>query len=260
MIDQLRELSTAIQQLKITVHQVPFVLDLIAAVAWAVSGSLVARSKGFDFAGVFSIALLATCGGGLIRDGIFLQRIPAMVTSPLYLAVALPAALLISMFGGWWERFRWGEVTVNVIDAIGTPTFALIGFQLAYLAGITFWGALLIGLINGVAGGMLRDVLVGDDVRFLRPGQHLSGILLGALVLYVALLATQRVNSEVAAWVAILVATLARVLVIRYNWRTQPVSQWAVDQKLADLPAPHQDHAPAGIKRKHPGATRGTDE
>jgi uncharacterized membrane protein YeiH len=93
-------------QINITVHQVPFVLDVIAALAWAISGSLVARAKGFDFAGVFTIALIATTGGGLIRDGIFLQRVPVMVTDPLYMGVALGAALVISLFGGIMKSNR----------------------------------------------------------------------------------------------------------------------------------------------------------
>jgi uncharacterized membrane protein YeiH len=222
--------------LEITVHQVPLVLEVIATLAWALSGSLVARSKGFDFAGVFTVALVATTGGGLIRDGIFLQRIPVMVTNPLYMALAFCAAIVISLFGGLWERIAWADESIGVIDAIGTPSYALIGFQLSYLAGVSFWGSLLIGLVNGVAGGILRDVLVGHEVQLLRPGQYVSIILLGALVLYAGLIAGARVDSEPAAWIAILLAATARILVIRYNWRSGPVNQWALDQTLSQLP------------------------
>jgi uncharacterized membrane protein YeiH len=245
----------------IRVHQVPLILDVIAALAWAVSGALVARSKGFDFAGVFIMALIATTGGGLIRDGIFLQRIPAMVTNPLYLVAAFVAALTISAFGGRWERVRWADTSINVIDALGTPSYALIGFQLAYLSGLAVWGALLIGVVNGVAGGILRDVLVGDAVRVLRPGQYVAGILLGALALYVALMAGVRASSEAAAWIAIVVAMAARMLVIRYNWRSQPVKEWAVDQKLTQLPAHVKEELRSVVlKQEQPGTPAEQDE
>jgi uncharacterized membrane protein YeiH len=123
-----------------------------------------------------------------------------------------------------------------LIDAIGTPAFALIGFQLAYLAGIPLLGALFVGLVNGVAGGIARDLFVGNVPSFFRPGQYFSYILIACLLLYVALVASQRVGSNPAAWIAILFATVTRGLVIRYDWKTRPVSDWTIDETITGLP------------------------
>ena len=164
----------------------PLALEIIATLAWAVSGSIVARSKRFDFAGVFAMAILSCTGGGLIRDGIFLQTIPAMLKTPAYLLAAFLAAAVVSMFGRLWERLIWWDALVQMIDAVGTPAFTLIGFQLAYFAGVPFIGALFVGLINGVAGGILRDVLVRDIPRFFRPGQLFSMILILTLAFTLA--------------------------------------------------------------------------
>jgi uncharacterized membrane protein YeiH len=215
--------------------QFPLTLEVIATLAWAVSGAIVARTHDFDFTGVFVIAVLASTGGGLLRDGIFLQVIPAVMTQPYFLLLGLLGALLISLFGRQWERLDWWDVMVNMIDAIGTPAYALIGFQLSLLAGIPLVGALFIALVNGVAGGILRDVLVGEVPRFLRPGQHSTIILIAALFLYVGLI-WARVDSNSAAWIVIGVAAVARWLVIRFNWQTQPVSQWAAGEKITGLP------------------------
>jgi uncharacterized membrane protein YeiH len=215
--------------------QFPLTLEVIATLAWAVSGAIVARTKEFDFTGVFIIAVLASTGGGLLRDGIFLQTIPAVMEQPYFLLLALVGALLISLFGSQWERLNWWDVMVNMIDAVGTPAYALIGFQLSLLAGIPFVGALFIALVNGAAGGILRDILVGEVPRFLRPGQHSTLILIGGLLLYVGLIWAD-VASNSAAWLTIGAAALARWLVIRFNWQTQPVSQWEAGETLTGLP------------------------
>jgi uncharacterized membrane protein YeiH len=225
-----------IPNLEITTYQFPYFLEVLATIAWATSGALVARACGFDFMGVFIIALVSTTAGGLIRDGIFLQRVPVMLTNPLYIVVAFFAAVVISIFGRYWEKVKRGDVVIGLIDAIGTPAFALIGFQLAYLAGIPLIGSLFVGLVNGVAGGIARDLFVGNVPSFFRPGQYFSYILVACLLLYVALVASQRVGSNPAAWIAILFATITRALVIRYDWRTRPVTEWTFDETFSGLP------------------------
>ncbi|GEM_PF-44799 len=233
----------------------PQLLEILATLAWAVSGAIVARGRNFDFMGVFVISVLAATGGGLMRDGVFLQRIPLMLTTPIYLVLPLAAALMISGFGRQWERFVVWDTLVNGIDALGTPAFALIGFQMTLLAGIPIVGAMFVGLVNGVAGGILRDVSVGDVPRFFRPGQHSSMILIGALVLYAGLLRAD-VASDQAAWIAILAAAIARLLVIRFNWQTRPVSEWDVERTLTSLPA-HLHASNPFVRRKPTRGTRG---
>jgi uncharacterized membrane protein YeiH len=238
----------------IETFQFPPFLAVMATIAWAVSGAIVARGRNFDFTGVFVVSVLAATGGGLIRDGVFLQQIPGMLTQPEYLLVPLGAALLISVFGRHWQRFEVWDTLVNGIDALGTPAFALIGFQMSILAGIPVVGAMFVALLNGAAGGILRDIMVGDVPRFFRPGQHTTAILVGALVLYGALLAGG-MESNAAAWLAILAAAIARLLVIRFNWQTHPVSEWDVERRLTTLPA----HLAAPFARRRPaGGDRGS--
>jgi uncharacterized membrane protein YeiH len=223
-------------ELAIERFQFPLVLEVIATLAWAMSGAIVARTRSFDFTGVFVIAVVASTGGGLLRDGIFLQVIPAVITQPGFVIMGLVAALLISLFGSQWERLDWWDVIVHLIDAVATPAYALIGFQLSLLAGIPLVGALFIALVNGTAGGILRDVLVKETPRFLRAGQHSTIIIIAALFLYLGLILAQ-VDSDGAAWIVILLAAVARGLVIRFNWQTQPVDQWNTGEKLSALPS-----------------------
>jgi len=246
-----------IPTLEITTYTFPYFLEVLATMAWATSGALVARAYGFDFMGVFIIALVSTTAGGLIRDGIFLQKVPVMLINPLYLVLSLLASVVISLFGGLWEKFQKGDVVISVFDAIGTPAFALIGFQLAYLAGIPIGGALFVGLVNGVAGGITRDLFVGNVPSFFRPGQYFSIILVACLLLYVALVASQLVESNPAAWIAILFATITRGLVIRYDWKTRPVNEWGIDQSISGLPT-FFNRSPRLFKRRMSSAPKAT--
>jgi len=216
--------------------QFPLTIEVIAIIAWAVSGAIVARAREFDFMGVFIISIVASAGGGLLRDGLFLQRTPVLVTNPLYLIIPFGVMIVISLFGDLWERLDWWDKLVNIIDAFGTPAFALLGFQLALLSGIPFIGSLFIGLLNGVAGGIMRDVLVGDVPQLFRPGQLFGTIAIASTLLYFGLLVYGRVDSDTAAWIAIIVAVILRWLVIRFKWQTQAVNEWHLERGLARLP------------------------
>ena len=76
-----------------TPFSVPTSLDVVAVALWALSGGLVATRRGFDVVGVFAIAIVASTGGSIIRDGLFLQRTPPVVTDPWY----LPAIFIVSL-------------------------------------------------------------------------------------------------------------------------------------------------------------------
>jgi uncharacterized membrane protein YeiH len=219
----------------ITEFQFPLILEIFATITWAVSGAIVARARGFDFMGVLIISIVASTGGGMLRDGLFLQRTPVMITTPMYIIIPVGAMVVISLFGGVWEHLPWWDKLVNVIDAFGTPAFALLGFQLSLLAGIPFVGAVFIGLLNGVSGGVLRDILVGTVPQIFRPGQLYGVIVISITFLYAGLLSMGIMNSDAAAWIAILVAFTLRLLVIKFKWQTQPVREVRMERKLAQL-------------------------
>jgi uncharacterized membrane protein YeiH len=223
-------------QLSVTAFEFPLVLDLVATIAWATSGAIVARARGFDYMGVIIVAIISATGGGLLRDGLFLNRTPVMVTTVYYVAIPIICAVVITLFGSLWESLPWWPLVVNAIDAIGTPAFGVLGFQLSVLAGIPLIGALFIGLVNGVSGGILRDVLVGDIPQIFRPGQFSGLIVIAAMALYALLVGGSSVSSDGAAWFAITVAAVARLLVIRFNWQSRPASDYRVQDLIDYVP------------------------
>lgn len=206
--------------------QVPVLFDYVATFTWAVSGAIVAIRRRLDITGVFVVALLAALGGGLLRDAAFLNRTPVALLNPMYLTLVFGATVVTSVFARYLRNFI-GPVTVqkivDYIDALGTPAFAVFGMQLADNAGLPIIAVMFVGVANGVAGGVLRDVIVRQVPTLMRPGQYASITLFAACGVYLLLTLQAHVPVVHAAWITVGVFFVVRVLTIRFNWQTRPV-------------------------------------
>jgi uncharacterized membrane protein YeiH len=203
--------------------QVPMAFDYFATFLWALSGAIVGMHKRYDFAGVAVIALLSATGGGLIRDGIFLQRIPFLLLDTWYLPLILLATTVVAFMRQRIAQRRGVYRLINVIDAIGVPAFAVVGMQLSLRADIPLPGVVLVGVVNGFGGGILRDLVVGETPSMLMPGQFAITALLFVSVLFVLLVRGAGISNVFAAWGIIVLFFTIRMLSIHYNWQTKPV-------------------------------------
>jgi uncharacterized membrane protein YeiH len=212
------------------VFRVPLWFDYAATFSWALSGAVVAIRKGFDVTGIFVVALLSSSGGGLLRDAGFLQRTPSVLTDPMYLPLIAAAALLMTLFTATLTRVVRADTVrklVDLIDALGTPAFAVIGMQLADERGIPVFGIVFVGMVNGLAGGLLRDVVVRDVPALLRPGQFVSLMLLLACGLFIALTLHYQIDPIRAAATTIGAFFILRLLALRFNWQSRSVLEEA---------------------------------
>ena len=206
--------------------RVPFLFQHAATFVWAVSGAVVGIRKRFDITGVFVVALLSSAGGGLVRDAIFLQRTPTFLIDPIYLPLVAGATLLMTLFTATLTNVVQGDTVsklVDLIDAVGTPAFAVVGMQLAQEHGIPLASVVFVGVANGVTGGLLRDVVVRDVPTLLRPGQFVSLTLLFACGLFLALTIRLAMNPTKAAWITVGAYFALRVVAVAFNWQTRPV-------------------------------------
>lgn len=209
-----------------TEFQVPISFDYVATFTWAVSGAIVAIRRRLDIVGVFVIALLAALGGGLVRDAVFLNRTPVFLVNAVYLTLVVGATVVTSIFARYLRNLIGPETVqkiVDVIDALGTPAFAVFGMQLAANAGLPLIAVVFVGVANGVAGGFLRDLVVREIPTILRPRQFSALTVLAACGLYVLLTYQLAMEPTPAAWITVAAFFVARVLVIRFNWRTRSV-------------------------------------
>lgn len=206
-----------------TQFQVPLYLEWIATFAWALSGAIVGVKRGFDEVGVFVIALVSAFGGGIIRDGLFLSRPPVVTTNPIFLIIVFAAVLVILVIGRYLIKLSYLEKVIGYIDAIGTPAFCIVGLQLALMAGYPLTGVLLMGVVSGVGGGILRDVLTMRVPAVLQPGQFSTLFVLLACALFLVMELAFNVPPSVAGWITISLFFVARIITTYFNWRTVPV-------------------------------------
>jgi len=206
--------------------QVPILFDYAATLTWAVSGAIVAIQRRFDIVGVFVVALLSAIGGGLLRDAVFLDRTPVFLTNPAYLSLVVGATVGTTLFGRPLDRLIGSETikkVVDAIDALGTPAFAVFGMQLAENRGLPLPAVVFVGVANGVAGGLLRDIVVNEVPTLMRPGQFSALTLLAACAIYLTLVRQLAMTPTEAAWISVGAFFVVRVLTIRFNWQSKSV-------------------------------------
>lgn len=192
-------------------------LDLVGVFFFAVSGGLLAVRKGFELVGVIALSLVTALGGGVIRDLVLGAIPPTAFTDVLYLAVPLLAAAIVFVaHRPLEERFR---TPVLLFDAAGLGLFAVTGAVKASAFGLSAVGAVLIGVISAVGGGIMRDVLANDPPHLFHPDSRLYAIpaAVGATIIVVAWR-----NDFYSGGLAIAVAAAVfvfRLAALRFGWR-----------------------------------------
>jgi uncharacterized membrane protein YeiH len=186
--------------------------DILAAVVFAVSGSLVASRKGLDVMGFMWFAVITGVGGGTVRDVILNQPVfwvqnPAHVTACLVTAVVMHfvAPLVESRYRAllWFDAFGLALVTVaGTVKASDVGAPALV--------------AIAMGAVTGIVGGIIRDTLGHVPSVLLGHEIYVTASVLGACT-YVGLdgLSIGRLPAMTAAF---LVTFTVRSLAIRFGW------------------------------------------
>lgn len=188
-------------------------LDLVGTWAFASSGAIAARQRGFDLFGVAAIAYVVACGGGIVRDLCLSAIPPAGLSDWRYLAVALLAAAAVMLAGRLVRRL---EHPVLLFDALGLGFFAVSSANKALALGQNAQVAVLLGITAAVGGGVVRDVLLNRVPVILQHEIYASAALLGASIVVIG--TRLGVSGPWLSWVAIASAVGLRLLSIHYSW------------------------------------------
>jgi uncharacterized membrane protein YeiH len=185
----------------------------------AVTGVLEAGRKGMDLVGACAVGLATAAGGGTLRD-LLLGRQVFWVGDQSYVLVAL-AASIASFFAC---RFIRLPVKLFLIpDALALALFAVSGTEVALAFGAPWLIAWLMGIITGVAGGVIRDILCNDIPLIFLPGEFYAIAAAGGAAATVAL-STAGVNPAICAGAGFITGAGLRFAAIAFSLRAP---QWS---------------------------------
>lgn len=156
------------------------IIELFGTFSFAISGIRLASGKQIDWFGAYVIGLVTAIGGGTIRD-LLLDATPFWMLDVKYFlttGVALLATVLLKE-----KIFRLGH-TLFLFDAIGLGLFTVVGISKSLDAGFPFWVGIVMGVITGSVGGVIRDVLLNEVPLLFRKDIYALTCLLGGIVYF----------------------------------------------------------------------------
>ena len=159
--------------------QVALAFEVVGLIAFAASGALLAAAKRMDVIGMMALASVTGLGGGMTRDVLIGATPVAALESWWMLLVTIGTAFVVFMLFRIVHRLRRAML---VFDALGLGIFVVNGTMKAHLLGVNPVGAAVVGLLTGVGGGVIRDLIANDiPVVFRRDSKlYLTPALLGA--------------------------------------------------------------------------------
>ena len=224
LLPLIAQVATNDQSVTTAVGVLQSVMEYAGIIAFAISGALVAGRKRMDIAGVVMLGSIVAVGGGTIRD-ILVGSLPVFwVENPTFIIVGALTAL--AMF----PLARTGTLAVlqhfNLVqlsDAAGMALFVVTGVNVALSAGADSLAAIIVGVISGIGGGIIRDILADEIPKvFVRSHYRATGAFVGA-ALYVFLLGTS-VSRVLAAALAVALIFGIRAFAILYKWNVPTVA------------------------------------
>ena len=186
--------------------------DLIGIVVFAFTGVLAAGHKQMDLFGAVVLACVTATGGGTIRDMIL--NIPVFWLHDSYYLWLAAGTGILSFY-----LIRYLQVPMRLLmiaDAMGLAVFVVIGTQKVLELGHSPAIAMVMGVMTGTFGGLIRDILAGDIPLLLRREIYATAALSGSAVL-VILDASGTLPGELVAAIAILVTLTIRLAALKWN-------------------------------------------
>ena len=206
-----------LSQVELTVAALVTGITWAGLVAFAIDGAAAARRRGLDVVGVTAAALATAVGGGTVRDLLLGRHPVGWLADPWQPAVILAIALLVTLLSVRQVEVLARFQVLMVLDALGLGLATAVGFGAAREAGLPLVSVVLLAVLSGVCGGILRDVLVQQVPRiFQRSPPYAVCATVGA----VTSVAVDHLagHGPASLLVCVTVVVLLRVTVVLRNW------------------------------------------
>jgi len=167
-----------------------FIMEIIGTIAFASAGAMVAVEKEMDLLGVCVLGMTTAVGGGMIRDLILGVNPPVMFQNPVYALVAIAFSMLVFIVAYYNHKLQESKLYVAydrlmlVCDALGLAIFTVVGVNAAWNMEYetTTFLQIFVGVLTGVGGGVLRDVMAGNTPYIFVKHIYASASIIGAVV------------------------------------------------------------------------------
>ena len=191
-----------------------YIIYLIAITAEAMSGAIMGMRRGMDLFGICLVGTVTALGGGTARD-ILLGHYPVgWIEHPEYLTFTIGAAIVTALIARYLHHLR--QVFL-LVDGLGLVAFTVIGCDVARSMDAHPSIVVLAGVITGIFGGLMRDVLCNEVPMVLRRELYAT-VALFTGVLYVVLLWLE-IGPNIASLAALGAGFLFRMLAVVFTWR-----------------------------------------
>ncbi|MDD0843602.1 trimeric intracellular cation channel family protein [Pseudomonas sp. Gutcm_11s] len=194
-------------------QQLFYLADLFGVAVFAITGALMAGRKSMDLFGVLVIAIITALGGGTLRDLILDNHPVSWIRNDTYILVASIAAVGTVA----WVRLTQPihERGLLIADAFGLAVFTVIGTEVALQHNMPYSTAVIMGVMTGVAGGVMRDVICNEIPLIFQKEIYATACIFGALVFIV--LRELQTPHWLDTGVAMLAVLLTRLAAIRWS-------------------------------------------
>lgn len=187
--------------------------DLVGTFVFALAGATAGVRRQLDIFGVLVLSLVTATAGGIARDLLIGAVPPAALSDWRYFAAAMLAGLVTILWYPTIERLR---TPVQLFDAAGLALFAVAGAEKSLAYGLNPLMAALLGMLTGIGGGMLRDILLAEVPAVLRSDLYAVAALAGAGVVVIG--AQGPLPHAASALAGAILCFTLRMTAIRYDW------------------------------------------
>lgn len=206
------------------------VFEIIGSIAFAISGSMLAIKKEMDLFGILILGIVTSVGGGAIRDIVIGNTPPAMFQNPKCTVISSITAMIV--FISWKIYIRKRNLFSEKIarrtdimyhnllflsDTLGLAAFTILGMEatISFLHTDQFLLIAFVGLITGVGGGILRDLLAGEIPYVLQKHIYATACIFGIIGYYILY---HFMPENAAALIGFCLVLVVRYLAKHFEW------------------------------------------
>lgn len=188
------------------------IVDYAGTFAFAISGIRLASAKKFDWFGAYVVGLVTAIGGGTTRD-LLLGVTPFWMQQPSYLIITGIALIAVILAGNKMKVFN---NAFFIFDTIGLGLFVVVGIDRSIEAGFPFWVTVVMGMITGSVGGIMRDILINEEPLIFRKDIYALACVFGGVIFYVCTIAG--FQKELTQIISASSVIAMRFLAVKYHW------------------------------------------